>query len=151
MITDSLTRFPVKKGAKHGRQPLRILCADDNVHVVAMLAETLRMHGYCVETAFDGQHALTAITEKPDHFDVLITDFRMPRLDGYGLVKELRPAGYRGKVIIFASPLSDENKQRLRDLSVDAIVEKPGRQKELIGLIKKIQDELWSQSNASAA
>ena len=141
----------MKKGANITTQPLRILCADDNVHVIAMLEATLQTQGYHVETALDGQHALDAIAAQPDCFDLLITDFRMPRLDGYGLVKEARLAGYTGKIIVFASPLDEQDKRHLRDAPVDAIVEKPTRQKELIGLIKRIQDEVGTQSKASAA
>jgi DNA-binding response OmpR family regulator len=73
-------------------------------------------------------------------FDLLITDFRMPRLDGLGLVKQSRLAGYRGKVIIFSSALSDGDRERFGNLSVDAMIEKPSRLEELIAVVERLKE-----------
>lgn len=140
----------MKNGDKHGRK-LRILCADDNVHVAYLLGATLRMQGYEVATAFDGAEALAILTKEPGHYDLLITDVRMPRLDGYALAKQARDAGYAGKIIVFASPLENEEKKRFRELSVAGIIEKPTRQKELLAMVRSIQIELWPQKNARGA
>jgi CheY-like chemotaxis protein len=107
--------------------PLRILCADDNVHVLAMLASTLRSEGYDVETALDGRHALAKVKSERKAFDLIITDHQMPRLDGLGFLKEARSRGYRGRSFVFASPLSEEDKRCYTDLAVDRIIEKPSR------------------------
>ena len=66
--------------------PYRLLLVDDDVSPRTALAELLRRRGYLVETADDGLQALP----KLDAFgpDVLITDLRMPRLDGLGLLRE---------------------------------------------------------------
>ncbi len=121
--------------------PLRILCADDNVHVASLLVTTLRNQGYAVETAIDGQQAASALARTPATIDLLITDFRMPRLDGYALAKGARDGGFKGKIIVFAGPLGEEDKKRLLDLPVDAIFEKPASQKELLARIKQIDEE----------
>jgi two-component system, OmpR family, response regulator MprA len=128
------------KTSESGLQPLRILCAEDNVHVASVLLTTLRQRGYCVEPAVDGQQALDTIATAPAALDLLITDFRMPRLNGYELAKQARDRGFTGKIIIFASPVGDEDRQRLLDLPVDAIFEKPASQKDLLARIKAIDD-----------
>src|SRR6478736_3575595 len=93
-------------------QPLRVICADDNVLVLDMLAKTLESAGHHVEVATDGHAAVTRIREDPDYFQLIITDTRMPRLDGFGVVQQARLAGFSGKIIVFANALSDEDRQR---------------------------------------
>ena len=133
------------------RHPLRILCADDNAELVEIIAESLQFYGYGVECAMDGKHAMQKITAAPARYDLLITDMDMPYLDGHGLVVQARAAGFRGKVIVFAAVLSAEQRQAFGDLGVEAIIDKPAAHRELIGVVARLQTELWEQSNADAA
>lgn len=132
-------------------QPLHILCADDNVELVELVAEGLQFYGYRVEWVFDGEEALRVIAAEPEKFDLLITDMQMPRLDGHGLVVGARAAGFRGKVIVFAGALSGQDRDRFGALSVEAIIDKPANHRQLIGVVARLQTELWEQSNADAA
>jgi CheY-like chemotaxis protein len=93
------------------RTPLRVLCADDNVLVLDMLSKTLQSAGHHVEVATDGHAAVTRVQEDPAYFQLIVTDTRMPRLDGFGVVQQARSAGFQGKIIVFANSLSvDERK-----------------------------------------
>lgn len=139
------------KPQKRHRQPLRILCADDNIELVELVAESLQFYGYRVEWAFDGEEALQIIASDPEKFDLLITDMQMPRLDGHGLVVKARALGFRGKVVVFAGALTGEDRQRFGDLSVEAIIDKPANHRQLIGVVARLQTELWEQANADAA
>jgi len=133
------------------RQPLRILCADDNVELVELVAESLQFYGYRVEWLFDGLQALNAIRSEPDKFDLLITDMQMPEVDGHDLIVKARAAGFRGKVIVFAGALSAHDRERFGALSVEAIIDKPANHRQLIGVVARIQTDLWEQANADAA
>jgi two-component system capsular synthesis sensor histidine kinase RcsC len=139
------------KTQKRHRQPLQILCADDNAELVELVAESLQFYGYRVEWALDGEAALHAIAAEPDKFDLLITDMEMPLLDGYGLVVKAREAGFRGKVVVFAGALSPHDRDRFGALSVEAIIDKPANHRQLIGVVARLQTELWEQANADAA
>jgi Response regulator receiver domain len=66
--------------------PLRVLCADDNTFVLDMLAKTLESAGHHVEIATDGRAAVTRVAQDPSYFQLIVTDTRMPRLDGFGVV-----------------------------------------------------------------
>jgi DNA-binding NtrC family response regulator len=66
----------------------RILLADDEASVRMTLAANLELEGFEVETAEDGQRALELFGEKP--FDLVLTDIRMPRMDGVQLFQEIR-------------------------------------------------------------
>jgi len=123
-------------------QPLRVLCADDNALVLNMLAKTLKSAGHHVEVARDGRAAVTRVAKDPSYFQLIVTDTRMPRLDGFGVVQEARSAGYRGKIIIFANSLSREDRQRYRKLRVDRVIDKPGKTGELVGAVRALRASL---------
>jgi CheY-like chemotaxis protein/anti-sigma regulatory factor (Ser/Thr protein kinase) len=78
--------------------PTRILIADDDTAVSAMLAKTLREAGYDVDSARDGEEALAKLSERP--FDVVLTDVWMPRLTGLELLARLRNRPSPPRVIV---------------------------------------------------
>ena len=123
-------------------QTLRVLCADDDVLVLDMLAKTLKSAGHHVEVATDGRAAVTRVAKDPAYFQLIVTDTCMPRLDGFGVVQEARSAGYRGKIIIFASALSLEDRRRYTELRVDRVIDKPGQVGELVGAVSELRASL---------
>lgn len=133
------------------RHSLRILCVDDNCELVELVADMLRFYGYRVEFLYDGGRALEMLAKEPNKFDVLITDMQMPRLDGYDLVVKARARGFKGSVVVFAGALSLEDRQRFGELGVEAIVDKPAEHRQLIGVVARLQSELWERANAHAA
>lgn len=66
----------------------RVLIADDNADMREYLTRLLRADGYQVDAVADGREALEAV--RADAPDIVISDVMMPRLDGLGLVAELR-------------------------------------------------------------
>ena len=65
-----------------------ILIVDDDAHVRAFLSELLSGQGHRTATAVNGREALR-ILEEQGPFDVVVTDYHMPVLDGMELVKAL--------------------------------------------------------------
>ena len=71
----------------------RILVAEDEALVAALLADLLEEAGYEVALAADGEQALERAAEAEGtgrRFDVLVTDLNMPRLCGEGLIRAVR-------------------------------------------------------------
>jgi sigma-B regulation protein RsbU (phosphoserine phosphatase) len=66
-----------------------ILVVDDESHICLMM-EDLLMDEYNVLTARDGVEALEIVAEKQDAIDLVITDIRMPRMNGMELLKEMK-------------------------------------------------------------
>ena len=63
----------------------RILIAEDEETLCAMCARALASDGHDVETAHDGSEALDVISRRDGRFDLLLTDVRMPIMDGIAL------------------------------------------------------------------
>lgn len=68
---------------------LRVLMAEDEWLAAEVLAEGLAEAGFTVLTAPDGQAALE-MAARGEPFDLLLTDLRMPRMDGRELIARLR-------------------------------------------------------------
>ena len=65
-----------------------VLVVDDEPLVAALMADSLGLEGYEVETAKNGREALEKIGARS--YDVILSDLRMPDLDGVGLYRELQ-------------------------------------------------------------
>jgi len=65
----------------------RILVVDDEPLVTILIAETLTLEGHDVDTAKDGQEALEKVSACA--YDAILSDLRMPVLDGVGLYRGL--------------------------------------------------------------
>jgi len=71
----------------------RILLADDDPELVKILQGELKSYGYDIQTAHDGEEAISQL--KQSQFDLAILDIRMPKVDGFGVlrfIKEEKPA-----------------------------------------------------------
>jgi PleD family two-component response regulator len=75
-------------GAQAGGMSKKILVADDNAASRELIREVLEMSGYDVIEAADGRDAVTCTRESAP--DLVLVDIQMPRLDGYGVLRELR-------------------------------------------------------------
>jgi DNA-binding response OmpR family regulator len=78
----------------------RLLVADDNVDAADLLAEVLRLEGYAVEVAYDGQQAMDlAQQSRPD---ALILDIGMPYANGLEVARWVRAQDWGGDRTLIA-------------------------------------------------
>jgi two-component system cell cycle response regulator CpdR len=63
----------------------RILIAEDEEAIRSLVARALMMDGHQVMTANDGAEALDVLSREPGGFELLLTDIRMPVMDGIAL------------------------------------------------------------------
>ncbi len=104
---------------------LRILTVEDEPAVTHMLALILGGPGAKITNACDGWMALMKIGAAAEPFDVIITDHRMPRMNGLDLVRRLRVRQFTGKIIVLSAYLTKENIQAYEELEVDMMLAKP--------------------------
>ena len=91
----------------------RILVVDDDADARGALAEALRESGYAVETAAD---AFKGLGKVPDFApDLVLTDLKMPGMDGLELLRKLRSGGHDMPVIVTtALPMWRQRSRRSR-------------------------------------
>lgn len=96
----------------------RILLVDDEEPVRALLKRGLEMDGHAVVTAEDGGDGLDRLTEAGGAFDLMLTDIRMPIMDGIALALAAR-RDHPDLTILLMTGYAD---QRERARGLDAIV-----------------------------
>ena len=119
---------------------VKLLLVDDNPMVLAMLRDALTPLA-SVTTAPDGADALLkAVDDAPD---LLVSDYRMPGMDGRQLVEKLRSRSSTAgiSVILLATKSDIADKLALQD-PADDFVEKPFFLKEAIQRIKRLIDKI---------
>src|SRR5215467_2099417 len=84
-----------------GERSGRVLVVDDEEGVRSFVAEALEREGHEVVQAADGREALRAAREEP--FDVVITDLRMPVVDGMTLIRSLRTEQADVEIIVLTA------------------------------------------------
>jgi signal transduction histidine kinase/FixJ family two-component response regulator len=94
-----------EKKTKECGKKMKILAVDDDVRVRRMLNEMLTSFGYECRTATNGKEALDVL--KKGHFPILISDIRMPGMDGIELLKEIRE-NYSGIDVINITGYGDD-------------------------------------------
>lgn len=114
----------------------KILLADDNPSIRALVSEILTDAGFTVITAEDGQDALDKIyKENPD---LLILDYEMPRKTGFEVVQDVRShTGYlQTPIIIFTAVTDKETKLQGLGLDIDDYLTKPADADEVVARVK---------------
>jgi CheY-like chemotaxis protein len=135
-------------GKRPSVRPYRILLADDDPQVRAFLQTILTGQNYLVDQAADGIDALDIMTKSGAAVDLLITDIKMPRMDGVALaraVAELFPAMPVLFISGWAEPVDAPEWRNPRY----AFLRKPFLPKVLINLIEELIGR--SASNVAVA
>jgi CheY-like chemotaxis protein len=120
---------------------VKILLVDDNPMVLGMLRDALSPLAK-VTTAGDGADALLkAVDEAPD---LLVSDYRMPGMDGRQLVEKLKSRSSTSgiSVILLATKSDISEKLSVQDHTADEFVEKPFFLKDATQRIKRLIDKI---------
>lgn len=114
-----------------------VLTIDDSRTMRDMLLMALEDAGYTVIQAVDGVDGLETLASKGA--DVIITDINMPRMDGFGLISEVRGQGRRNlPILVLTTESSDEKKQRARDAGATGWIVKPFHPEKLAAAIRRV-------------
>jgi excisionase family DNA binding protein len=113
----------------------RVLVVDDEASIRDLLAKTLALAEYDVETAGDAPTALGRL--RTSEYDLLITDLRMPGMDGLTLIRQVK--GIRGNlpVIIITGFSSEMSAIEAVNLGVAGYLRKPFRVPEVLAAAAK--------------
>jgi excisionase family DNA binding protein len=118
---------------RHGRA--RILVVDDEASIRELLAKTLALAEYDVDTASDAATALSRV--RASEYDLLIADLRMPGMDGLALVRQVKGMRAELPVIIITGFSSETSAIEAVNLGVAGYLRKPFRVPEVLAAAAK--------------
>ncbi|MCA1609741.1 MAG: response regulator transcription factor [Thermoanaerobaculia bacterium] len=107
----------------------RVLVADDEAAIRKVVRDALEKAGQEVETAIDGEEAGDLLDA--GHFDLLVTDLNMPKVNGLELVRKVRQTSAM-PILVLTVRQEEREKVRLLDAGADDYVTKPFGVAELV-------------------
>ena len=134
---------PIRK--EDGTEPARnnLLVVDDEADIIAFLEQALSVHGYQVRSASNGLEALECVGELMP--DLILLDLKMPGMDGYEVIRELKgDEATRGIpiIVLTASPADNErDKMRVLGMGVALYMTKPQSIETIVAEVKKVMME----------
>jgi|SRR5919198_3925862 DNA-binding response OmpR family regulator len=120
-------------------QKKRILVVDDEPDLTRLCSLALEYHGFKVDTFNDSEEALSNF--KPNYYDLVILDIKMPKMDGFELHDELKKKDNDTKVcFLTASELYYEKlrKKEYHALDKNLFIRKPIDNEELLKEVNRI-------------
>jgi DNA-binding response OmpR family regulator len=111
----------------------KILVVDDEPDLTMLSGLTLEYYGFKVDTFTDSQEALS--NYKPDYYDLVILDIKMPKMDGFQLYDEIKKKDPKAKVcFLTASELYYEEFRKREYSAIDKnlFIRKPIENEELL-------------------
>lgn len=104
---------------------MRLLCVEDEASLREDIVEYLRMQAYEVDEAESGEAAVNCLSR--EHYDLVLCDIKMPRMDGYELLRQVRSENQLAATpFLFLSALNErDDKIRAHESGCDGYLTKP--------------------------
>ena len=115
------------------KEDIKILLVDDEKQFVDTLSERLGMRGFEARVAYDGPEALKAV-EQPT--DVIVLDLRMPGMDGFEVLRNVKKSNPQVQVIILTGHGGDAEEQTAYRMGAYNFLRKPMDIDELLNSIR---------------
>jgi DNA-binding response OmpR family regulator len=112
----------------------RILIVEDEAEIAFALESDLRLEGYDVEVATDGESG-SARGRQPG-WDLILLDVMLPKKDGFDVCRELRKAGIETPILFLTARTHEAEKVLGLDLGADDYITKPFSPRELRARIR---------------
>ena len=117
----------------------RILVVDDEEALRTVLSSELKGEGYDVDTAADGDEAISVVQNKK--FDLLLLDIKMPKVDGFEVFKFVKKSFPSIKVIMLTGFADLKNAIESKKLGAEDFVSKPYDLVDLLTTIERVLSE----------
>jgi len=126
--------------------PWNLLLVDDTPDVLAVHQAQLERMGHHVTTADNGETALQCFKQQSGRVDLVVTDFKMPKMDGVDLSLAIHEMKLKTPILIITAYADIEKLQQVSDLNI-YILSKPATYRKLNNTIATIQNENQSVSD----
>jgi CheY-like chemotaxis protein len=122
---------------------LSILIVDDDPDILDGILMILESQDYHLRTARDGMECLKLLKEEVP--DLLILDLLMPRMDGWGVIREVRSDSRyeRMPIMILTTVIEDASRRRYeletgQAMDIQAYIEKPAKPDDLLSMVENL-------------
>jgi two-component system chemotaxis response regulator CheY len=117
----------------------RVMTVDDSATVRQVLHMTLQGAGYDVVEAVDGEDALEKLSGG-EAVDMLVTDLNMPRVDGIGLIEQVRqkPGNRFMPIIMLTTESQPEKKSAGKAAGASGWITKPFKPEQLLAVVRMV-------------
>jgi CheY-like chemotaxis protein len=119
----------------------RVLIVDDESSIRDFIGEVLNESDYIADRASGAEEALRMLHDR--HYDVLLTDYHMPRITGSQLIAKMRSEGIDIPVVLMTGQ-RDELLVRYPNLQVNAILAKPFMIEEMMETLSKALNPIYA-------
>ena len=113
---------------------MTLLLCEDERDLSDAVRKILTMSGYEVDVAYDGVQALEQVNSR--HYDGIILDVMMPRMDGFQVLKRIRMEGNQVPIIMLTARAEVDDKVLGLESGADDYLAKPFQARELLARIK---------------
>lgn len=124
---------------------MRILIIEDENELRESIAEGLRIDGYEIDTASDGETGLDLLFDNV--YDLVLLDLNLPKLDGMDILREFRKENLETPVIILSARIGLDDKINGLDEGANDYLTKPFHFKELEARIRSLTRRNFVQKN----
>ena len=124
---------------------MRILIAEDERDLNALLQKKLISEGYSVDACFDGEEALDYLGAA--EYDAVILDIMMPRRDGFQVLRQMRAEGISAPVMFLTARDSIEDRVKGLDAGATDYMVKPFSFQELMARIRVMTREKYGSAS----
>ena len=100
-----------------------VLLVEDDEDIAEMMLFSLEGMGFQVEAAGDGLEAIEKLSAKA--FDMVVSDLKMPRMDGFGLAKHIRESFHQLPMVLVTGFAEHDVREKALTLGVASVMEKP--------------------------
>ncbi|MCF8129454.1 MAG: response regulator, partial [Deltaproteobacteria bacterium] len=125
----------------------RILFVDDEASLAKLGKQMLKALGYHVTSATSGTEALAVFRDRPNQFDLVMTDTNMPHMPGDMLVRELMKIRPDIPVVIYTGLSKRMSKEKAKEMGIKAFVMKPLSMKILGETVREVLDGTRDMKN----
>ena len=115
---------------------MRVLVVEDEARLAKQLAAALGQAGYAVDCAADGERA--DFLGQTEHYDAVVLDLGLPKVDGLTLLRRWRDAGLTMPVLVLTARGSWHEKVQGIDGGADDYVAKPFRMEEVLARLRAL-------------
>lgn len=116
----------------------QIMVVDDNAVLRRLLTTVLKLRGFGVITAENGESALEMLESGVHDVSMMIVDVRMPRLDGLGVLKVVRERYAEIPVVMLTIPDEADRADEARQLGAEDYLIKPVDPGSLMAVVERV-------------